>query len=179
MKKTLLTLATALTISTAQAAGFVSYDLDQVKADAKGGSDSQAHYVRAGAPVMGLDAMMQLRTASFTGGGMVHSVELTAGKRLGPVSPFVGVGHDLGFNGSKSFQYGLVGVSGGMPIGKLYAFAGAKTRVNWDDHNPKQTVTFLGVSAPLTKDLSGNVGVSKSTQDIKESAWGLGLRKSF
>lgn len=179
MKKTLLTLATALTITTAQAAGFVSYDLDQVKADAKGGKDSQAHYVRAGAPVLGLDTMMQLRTASFTGGGMVHSVELTAGKQMGFVSPFIGVGHDLGFNGSKSFQYGLVGISSGMPIGPLYAYAGAKTRVNWDDHNPKQTVTFLGVSAPLTKDLSANVGLSKSTQDIKESAWGLGLRKSF
>jgi len=179
MKKTLLTIATALTISTAQAAGFVSYDLDQVKADAKGGKDSQAHYVRVGAPVMGLNTMMQLRTASFDGGGMVHSAEFTASKQIGPLSPFLGVGHDLGFNGSKSFQYGLVGVSGGMPIGKLYAFAGAKTRVNWDDHNPKQTVTFLGVSAPLTKDLSANIGVSKSTQDIKESAWGLGLRKSF
>ena len=179
MKKTLLTIATALTIGSAQAAGFVSYDLDQVKADAKGGSDSQAHYVRVGAPAMGLNTMMQLRTASFDGGGMVHSAEFTAGKQIGPLNPFLGVGHDLGFNGSKSFQYGLVGVSGGMPIGKLYAFAGAKTRVNWDDHNPKQTVTFLGVSAPLTKDLSANVGVSKSTQDIKESAWGLGLRKSF
>lgn len=179
MKKTLLTALIALGFGTAQAAGFISYDLDQVKADAKGGKDSQAHYVRAGAPVMGLDTMMQLRTASFDGGGMVHSVELTAAKRLGPISPFVGVGHDLGFNGSKSFQYGLVGVSGGMPIGKLYAFAGAKTRVNWDDNNPKQTVTFLGVSAPLAKDLSANIGVSKSTQDIKESAWGLGLRKSF
>ena len=169
MKKTLLTLSIALGLSSAHAAGFVSYDLDQVKADAKGGSDSQAHYVRAGAPVMGLDTMMQLRTASFTGGGMVHSVELTAGKRLGPVSPFIGVGHDLGFNGNKSFQYGLVGVSGGMPIGKLYAFAGAKTRVNWDDHNPKQTVTFLGVSAPLTKDLSCLLYTSPSPRDLSTS----------
>jgi hypothetical protein len=110
---------------------------------------------------------------------MVHSVELTAGKQLGPISPFVGVGHDLGFNGSKSFQYGLVGVSAGVPLGKLYAYGGAKTRVNWDDHNPKQTVTFVGVSMPLTKTLSANVGASKSTQDIKETAFGAGIRITF
>ena len=123
--------------------------------------------------------MMQARTASFSGGGMVHSVELTAGKSLGLVSPFVGVGHDLGYNGSKSFQYGLLGVSGGMPIGKLFAYAGAKTRVNWDDNNPKQTVAFIGVSMPITKQLSANVGASKSTQDIKETAFGAGVRVSF
>jgi hypothetical protein len=110
---------------------------------------------------------------------MVHSVELTAGKQLGPVSPFVGVGHDLGFNGSKSFQYGLLGVSAGVPLGKLYAYGGAKTRVNWDDANPKQTVTFIGVSLPITKQLSANVGASKSTQDIKETAVGAGIRVTF
>ena len=178
MKKTILSIAMAVGFGTAQA-GWISYDLDHVKADAKGGKDSQAHYIRAGGSVAGFNTMMQARTASFDGGGMVHSVELTAGKQLGPINPFVGVGHDLGFNGSKSFQYGLLGVSAGVPLGKLYAYGGAKTRVNWDDHNPKQTVTFLGVSAPLTKDLSANIGLSKSTQDIKESAWGLGLRKSF
>jgi len=111
-------IAMAIGFGTAQA-GWISYDLDQVKADAKGGSDSQAHYIRAGGSVAGFNTMMQARTASFDKGGMVHSVELTAGKQLGPVSPFVGIGHDLGFNGSKSFQYGLIGVSGGMPIGKL------------------------------------------------------------
>ena len=111
MKKTILSIAMAVGFGTAQA-GWISYDLDQVKADAKGGSDSQAHYIRAGGSVAGFNTMMQARTASFDKGGMVHSVELTAGKQLGPVSPFVGVGHDLGFNGSKSFQYGLIGVNG-------------------------------------------------------------------
>ena len=178
MKKTILSLALALGFSTAQA-GWISYDLDNVKADAKGGSDSQAHYIRAGGTVAGFSTMMQARTASFDRGGMVHSVELTAGKQLGPISPFVGVGHDLGFNGSGSFQYGLLGLSGGMPLGKLYAFAGAKTRVNWNDANPKQTVTFVGISMPITKQLSANVGASKSTQDIKETAIGAGIRVTF
>lgn len=178
MKKTILSIAMALGFGTAQAA-WISYDLDNVKADAKGGRDSQAHYIRAGGEVIGLNTMMQARTASFSGGGMVHSVELTAGKPLGLVSPFVGIGHDLGYNGAKSFQYGLLGVSGGMPIGKLFAYAGAKTRVNWDDNNPKQTVTFIGVSTPITKQLSANFGISKSIQDIKETAIGAGVRVSF
>jgi hypothetical protein len=178
VKKTILSIALAMGFSTAQAA-WISYDLDHVKADAKGGSDSQAHYIRAGGNVAGLNTMMQARTASFDRGGMVHSLELTAGKQFGPVSPFVGVGHDLGYNGSKSFQYGLVGVSGGVPIGKLFAYGGAKTRLNWDDNNPKQTVTFIGVSMPITKALSANIGASKSTQDIKETAFGAGIRVNF
>lgn len=178
MKKTILSIAMAVGFSAAQA-GWISYDLDNVKADAKGGSDSQAHYIRAGGTVAGFNTMMQARTASFDKGGMVHSVELTAGKQVGPVNPFVGVGHDLGFNGSGSFQYGLLGVSAGVPLGKLYAYGGVKTRVNWDDNNPKQTVSFLGVSMPITKALSANVGASKSTQDIKETAFGAGIRVSF
>jgi hypothetical protein len=178
VKKTILSIALTMGFSTTQAA-WISYDLDHVKADAKGSSDSQAHYIRAGGNVAGLNTMMQARTASFDRGGMVHSLELTAGKQFGPVSPFVGVGHDLGYNGSKSFQYGLVGVSGGVPIGKLFAYGGAKTRLNWDDNNPKQTVTFIGVSMPITKALSANIGASKSTQDIKETAFGAGIRVNF
>jgi len=179
LKKTILTAAIALGLASTANAGWISYDLDHVKNDAKGGSDSQAHYIRAGGTVAGFNTMMQARTASFDHGGMVHSVELTAAKQFGALSPFVGVGHDLGFNGSGSFQYGLLGLSAGMPIGKLYAYGGAKTRVNWDDHNPKQTVTFVGVSMPVTKQLSANVGASKSTQDIKETAFGAGIRITF
>jgi len=178
MKKTILSIALAIGFGSAQA-GWISYDLDHVKADAKGSSDSQAHYIRAGGEFAGLNTMMQARSASFDKGGLVHSVELTAGKQIGVISPFIGVGHDLGFNGAKSFQYGLVGASAGMPIGSVFAYGGAKTRVNWDDHNPKQTVTFIGVSLPITKQLSANVGASKSTQDIKETAFGAGVRVTF
>jgi hypothetical protein len=178
VKKTILSIAVAAGFGTAQA-GWISYDIDKVKADNKGGSDSQAHYIRAGGEVVGFNTMMQARTASFTGGGMVHSVEFTAGKQLGPVSPFVGIGHDLGYNGNKSFQYGLLGVTAGVPLGKLYAYGGAKTRVNSSDILPKQTVTFIGVSMPITKQLSANIGASKSTQDIKETAVGAGIRITF
>jgi hypothetical protein len=179
MKKTLLALALSLGFATTAQASWVSYDVDQVKADAKGGKDSTAHYFRAGFSMSGLDTMVQARSAAFDGGGLVHSVEATVGKAIGMVTPFVGVGHDLGFNGAKSFNYGLVGASTGMKLGPAWAYAGAKTRLNWDDANPKQTVTFIGASLPVSKKLSVNAGYSKSTQDIKEHAVGFGARLSF
>jgi hypothetical protein len=180
LKKTILTAAIALGLASPVSAGWISYDLDHVKNDAKGGSDSQAHYIRAGGTVAGFNTMMQARTASFDRGGMVHSLELTAGKQLGSLTPFVGVGHDLGFNGAKSFQYGLVGASAGWLVAnKVFAYGGIKTRVNWNDANPKQTVTFIGASLPITKQLSANIGASKSTQDIKETAVGAGIRVTF
>jgi hypothetical protein len=180
LKKTILTAAITLGLISSANAGWISYDLDNVKADAKGGKDSQAHYIRAGGELAGFSTMMQARTASFDGGGMVHSVELTAGKQLGPISPFLGVGHDLGYNGAKSFQYGLVGASAGWLVAnKVFTYGGVKTRINWNDANPKQTVTFIGASLPITKQLSANIGASKSTQDIKETAVGAGIRITF
>jgi len=178
MKKTILSLAIALTSITASAANFVSLDVDRVKDD-KTNVVSHAQYVRAGVDAYGLNLGLQVRTAAFDGGGMVNSLESTVGKQLGPVNVFGGLGHDNGFNGGRSFQYSLVGASAGMPIGPVYAFAGAKTRVNWNDKNPDQTVTFVGVSKNLTKSVSVNAGWSKSFQDIKETAWGVGVRIGF
>ena len=178
MKKSLLALGLALATVTASAANFVSVDVDRVKDD-KTGVVSHAQYVRAGKDVAGLNLGLQVRTATFDGGGMLNSVEGTVGKQMGPVNVFGGMGHDNGFNGGRSFQYGLVGASTGMPLGPVYAFAGVKTRVNWNDSNPNQTVTFAGVSRNLTKSVSVNAGWSKSFQDIKETAWGLGLRVGF
>jgi hypothetical protein len=179
MKKTLLTIALSLGFATSAQASWISYDVDQVKADAKGGKDSTAHYFRAGFSAAGLDTMIQARSAAFDGGGLVHSVEATVGKPIGMLTPFVGVGHDLGFNGAKSFNYGLIGASTGMKIGPLWGYAGAKTRLNFDDANPKQTVRFIGASLPVSKKLSVNAGYSKSTQDIREHAVGIGARLSF
>jgi hypothetical protein len=175
MKKTLLALAVSLGFATAAQANWISYDVDKVKNDGAG-SDSTAHYLRGGFKAAGMDNMIQARTAQFDGGGMVHSIEFTSGKTMGMFTPFVGVGHDLGYNGAKSFNYGLIGASTGMKLGPLYAYAGGKTRLNFNDTNPKQTVGFLGVSYPLTKAVSVNLGYSKSVQDIKESAVGLGIR---
>ena len=178
MKKTIVTLATALSAMTVSAANFVSLDVDRVKDD-KTGVVSHAQYVRAGVDAFGLNLGLQARTAAFEGGGMVNSVEGTVGKQLGLLNVFGGLGHDNGFNGGRSFQYGLLGGSVGMPFGPVYAFAGAKTRVNWNDRNPNQTVAFAGVSRNLTKSVSVNANWSQSRQDIKETSWGLGVRVGF
>ena len=66
-----------------------------------------------------------------------------------------------------------------MKLGPVWGYAGVKTRLNWEGANPDQTVTFAGVSYPVTKAVSVNAGWSKSFQDIKETAWGLGVRVGF
>lgn len=178
MKKSILALCLTAIGFTATAANFVSLDVDRVKDD-KSGVVSHAQYVRAGVDAYGLNLGLQARTAAFDGGGMVNSLEGTVGKQMGPVNVFGGLGHDNGFNGGRSFQYGLLGASTGMPLGPVYGFAGVKTRVNWNDRNPAQTVTFAGISKDLTKSVSVNAGWSKSFQDIKETAWGVGVRVGF
>lgn len=184
MKKLLLALAAAAVAGSVHAGGFASVDLEQVK-DSKTRATSNAQYVRFGTDVAGLDVGVQARTQVWDKGGMVNSLEATVGKGfkvLGvPVTPFVGVGHDNGFNGRDggSFQYGLVGASTGAKVGPFYGFAGVKTRANWEKSAPEQTVGFVGLSYPLTKTVSVNAGGSKSWGDIKESAYGLGVRVGF
>lgn len=178
MKKTIVTLAVILSSFAASAANFVSMDVERVKDDTTG-IVSHAQYLRAGKDAMGLNFGLQARTATFNGGGMVNSLEGTVGKQFGPVNVFGGLGHDNGFNGGRSFQYGLVGASTGMKLGPVWGYAGVKTRLNWNDANPNQTVGFAGVSLPLTKTVSVNAGVGKSWNDIKETSYGLGLRVGF
>lgn len=177
MKKTIIAVAIA-TAALSSHANFVSVDVDSVKDD-RTGAVSHAQYFRAAKDFSGTTVGLQVRTATFSGGGMVNSVEGTLGRQVGPLGVFGGIGHDNGFNGGRSFQYGLVGASTGMKIGPFWGYLGAKTRVNWDSNNPKQTVAFAGLSKSLTKELSVNVGMSKSYQDFKETAWGAGVRVSF
>jgi hypothetical protein len=177
MKKTILAIALATSSAFAAAANFVSVDVDSVKA--ADGTTSRAQYVRAGKDVAGLNLGLQVRTGVIDGGGMLNSVEGTVGKNFGPVNVFGGLGHDNGFNGGASYNYGLVGASTGMKVGPVWTYAGVKTRINWNDANPNQTVAFVGASYPLTKTVSVNAGWSKSYQDIKENAWGVGVRVGF
>lgn len=181
MKKTILALALATAAATSHAANFVSFDVDQVT-DTRTRAGSTAQYFRAGKDMVGLNMGLQIRTAVFDKGGMLNSVEATAGKDLiKGINVFGGVGYDNGFNGKVNgdFTYGLVGLSTGVPLGPLWAFTGIKTRVNWDDANPKQTVSYAGVSYPMNKTLSLNASVSRSMQDIEEKAYGVGLRVSY
>lgn len=182
MKKILAILAFGLAGS-AFAQNFVSVDVDNVRG-LGGAADSRATYVRAGKAFDNLQLNLQSRTATIDGGGMLNSLEVTAANHklvVAGLKPFVGVGHDNGFNGGpgRSYQYGLLGATAGAKAGPGFVLAGVKTRVNWDDANPKQTVAFATYMMPVTKTVSLNFNASKSYQDIKENAFGLGLGFNF
>ena len=78
MKKTILALALSMAATASQAANYVSFDVDQVK-DTRNGANSTAQYLRAGKDMAGLNFDLQARTAVFDKGGMLNSVEVTAG----------------------------------------------------------------------------------------------------
>lgn len=183
MKKILAILALA-SFGTAFAADYVSVDVDNVRG-LKGASDSTAQYVRAGKGFGDYQFGLQSRTATVTGGGMLNSLELTAANNkvgFAGVTPFVGVGHDNGFNSAtgSSYNYGLLGATYGAKVGPGFALLGAKTRVgSTEDTRTKQTVAFASYSVPVAKNISVNFNASKSYQDIKENALGLGLSFSF
>lgn len=179
MKKYLLALGLAVSTSVALANG-VSVDTEWVK-DSKTDAKSQATYVRAGTSMAGMNVGLQARTQVWDRGGMVNSLEGSVGRSMGPLNVFAGVGHDNGLNGgvNKSFQYGFVGAGLTVPMGPIAAFTGVKTRLNWEDTAPDQTVAFVGVGYNLNKKLSVNLSVSRSYQDIKEEAVGLGLKLHF
>jgi len=183
MKKMLISAILAIAASSASAQNFVSVDVDRVKG-LNGAADSTAQYVRAGKTIGDLQFGLQSRTATVNGGGMLNSLEVTTAYNklsvLG-LKPFFGVGHANGFNAPSkgSYQYGLVGATTGAKVGPGFALVGAKTRVNWDDANPKQTVGFATYMLPVAKNVTLNFNASKSWQDIKENAYGLGLGFNF
>lgn len=170
----------ALAAGIASAADFVSVDVDHVKAS--NGAASQAQYVRAGKEIGGIQYGLQSRTSVANEGGMFNSLELTAGKAIGGLTPFVGVGHDNGLNGAvkAGYTYGLVGATAGAQVGPGFALLGVKTRaLSTEEVRTKQTVAFTTYSVPLTKTVAANINLSKSYQDIKEDAWGFGLTVKF
>jgi hypothetical protein len=183
MKK--LAIASLLTImaSTASANSWLAVDVDKVEGR-KGQTDSQAQYVRAGTDLGPINLGLQARTAKLDGGGLLDSIEVTAGAKdlsLLGLRPFVGVGHDQGFNGmpGTSHQYGLVGATAGFQAGPGFVVAGVKTRVLTEDNNPHQTVVFGTYALPVTKTMSVRFNVSRSDQDIKENAYGIGIGFKF
>ena len=183
MKKILAILALA-SFGSAFAADFVSVDVDSVRG-LKGGSDSTAQYVRAGKGFGDYQLGLQSRTATVDGGGMLNSLEATVANNkvsVAGVTPFVGVGHDNGFNGAAgaAYTYGLVGATTGIKAGPGFALLGVKTRVGSDEvTRTKQTVAFATYSIPVASKVSLNLNASKSYQTIKEDALGLGLSFSF
>lgn len=182
MKKIFAILALALSGS-AFAANYVSVDVDNVLGR-DGAGDSTAQYIRAGKEIGGIQFGLQGRTATLKdNSGILSSVEVTAAKnsvRILGVTPFVGVGHDNGFNGGTGYNYGLVGATYGRPVGPGFLLLGAKTRVGTTAATEtKQSVAFTTYSIPVAKGVSLNLNASRSYQDIKENAYGLGLGFSF
>ena len=182
MKKIFAILALAIT-GTAFAADYVSVDVDHVKSNS-GYAASTAQYVRAGKEVAGLQLGVQSRTSVSSNGGMYNSLETTVGKNIAGFTPFVGMGFDNGLNGAKNgdFRYTLAGITTGVPVPGVggYLLGGIKTRLGSTEANmTHQTVAFGTYSYPVAKNVSLNVNFSKSYQDIKENAYGLGVGFSF
>lgn len=183
MKKFFAIMAVAISGS-AFSADYLSVDVDHVTGR-QGQSNSQAQYVRAGKGFGDYQLGLQSRTATLDGGGMLNSLEATVANNkinLGGITPFVGVGHDNGFNGAKNgaYTYGLVGATYGVKAGPGFALLGAKARVGSDEtHMTHQAVAFGTYSIPVASQVAVNLNVSRSYKDIKENAVGLGLGFSF
>jgi hypothetical protein len=94
------------------------------------------------------------------------------------ITPFVGVGHDYGNSG---YNYGLVGATTGIKAGPGFLLAGVKARVGSTETGArtKQTVSFATYSVPVAKNVAFNLNASRSAQDIKETAFGLGVQVGF
>ena len=174
--------ATLVALSCAvSAADYFSVDIDSVN-DQVSGARSTAQYIRAGKEVVGIQLGVQGRTAVAQSGGMLSSLEVTAGKSMMGITPFVGVGFDNGANGARNadYKYGLVGATTGLKVGPGFALAGVKTRVGTTATvETKQSVVFGTYSIPVAKNVAFNVNASKSYQDIQENAYGFGVGFSF
>ena len=183
MKKFAIAILSALSFG-AFAADYVSVDVENVLGR-KGAGDSTAQYIRAGKGFGDYQVGLQGRTATMKdNSGMLSSVEVYGSKNsvnFKGITPFVGAGHDNGFNGGTSYNYGLVGATYGLPVGPGYLLTGAKTRVGSTENGSrtKQTVGFATYSIPVAKNVALNLNASRSGQDIKEKAFGLGIGISF
>jgi hypothetical protein len=180
MKKILTATLVALSCA-ASAADYFSVDIDSVN-DQASGARSTAQYIRAGKEVVGLQLGVQSRTAVAQSGGMLNSLEVTAGKSMFGITPFVGIGFDNGFNGARNadYKYGLVGATADLKAGPGVALAGVKSRVGTTAATEtKQTLVFGTYSVPVAKNVAINLNASKSYQDIQENAYGLGIGFSF
>ena len=174
-----------LAATSAFAVDFVSVTAEHVT-DRATSAKSTVEYVRAGKEINGIQYGLQSRTArSNDGTGLYSSLEGTVGKNytVGAfgVQPFVGAGRDFTKNGaSEPYTYGLVGVNAGLPVGPGYALVGVKTRAgSTEDTRTKQTLTYAQYAYPVAKQVSLTAGLTRSTQDIKERAYSIGVQVGF
>jgi hypothetical protein len=74
----------------------------------------------------------------------------------------------------------LAGVTTGTPLLGGYVLGGLKTRLTSSEATmTHQTLAFGTYSYPIAKGVAVNLNVSKSYQDIKENAYGLGVGFAF
>ena len=183
MKKIAIASALALATFAASAVNFVQVEQEHVNGR-KGADGNEVSYVRFGKDVGDYNLGVQSRTARFDAGGIASSLETTVSNKnvsvLG-ITPFVGVGRDFGGAAADSaYSYGLISATTGAKIGPGFAYAGAKTRVmRQNATDPKQTVGFAGYAIPVAQNVSLNVGVSRSGQDIKEKGVSAGISFGF
>ena len=182
MKKLLIATLVATSFG-AQAANFVQVEQEHVTGR-QGADGSEVSYVRFGKDIGNYNLGVQSRTARFNAGGTASSLEVTgSNKNISAfgITPFVGVGHDFGgANLGTDYTYGVVGATAGAKIGPGFALAGVKTRVGSDEATrTKQTVTFVSYGVPVAKDVTVNVGASRSAQDIKERGVSVGVAFGF
>jgi opacity protein-like surface antigen len=182
MKKIAIASALALAAFAASAANFVQVEQENV-VGRQGQGGSAATYLRASKDLGDYSIGLQSRTARFDTGGIANSLETTIANNkvsiLG-ITPFVGVGHDFGGTTTTGYNYGLVGATTGVKVGPGFALLGAKTRVmRQNDTDPKQTVAFASYGVPVAKNVSLNVGLSRSGGDIKERGTSVGLSFGF
>lgn len=183
MKKLLATILATLALG-AHASNFVQVEQEHVSGR-QGADGSAVSYVRFGTDVGNYGIGVQSRTARFNAGGIASSLEGTVSNKnvsLFGITPFVGIGHDFGGNASSpSYNYGLVGAAAGGQVGPGFVYAGVKTRVGSTEDNArtKQTVTYAGYAHPIAKNTNVNLGVSRSSQDIKEKGVSVGLSVGF
>ena len=166
-----------------QAANFAQVEQEHVTGR-QGADGSDVTYARFGKDIGNYSLGVQSRTARFNAGGIASSLETTlSNKNVSAfgITPFVGVGHDFGgANKGTDYTYGLVGATAGAKVGPGFALAGLKTRVGSDEATrTKQTVVFASYAVPVAKDTSVNVGLSRSSQDIKEKGVSVGVSFGF
>lgn len=181
MKKIVLAAVIALYTGMVSADNFATLDIDHVR-NVNNRNMGNAQTLRVGKDFDGFQLAGQARNMVWNEGGAANNLEITAGKKIGLITPFLGMGFDNGYNGAKNadYQYGLVGASAGTRIGTGFASAGIKARMgSTASTGTKQTVAFGTYSVPVNKTVDIRVNLSKSYQDIRENAYGVGVGFKF
>jgi hypothetical protein len=162
------------------AADYVSVGLSNSK-DVITGKYSDVQYIRAGKEINGLQYDLQSRVALSSDKGMFNSIDVTVGKSISNITPFIGVGktESMTSTGLKDYKYGVVGAKTAISFGPGTASFGLKTRFLNTAINTDETILYTSYSVPLTNTVSLGLNLSKTYQDIKKEEVGINLNIKF